>query len=467
MGNKAFIASVLFWKVSGATVWSLVINFIVSRILSYGVMIFGGSYVFEFELLSIFCTPILIYFHILTLKIVPVPAKLLHLKETFYLVIWAMIYAIYSFLLTSAPIPFPYSVCMSSLASLIYFVTQNHAFYINFHSAQQTRFSRFCDNFRSHVILSIIIGSAFIPFVGLINGLSCLFASIQLFFCSDVIFSIATVVASEPASFTSINNKRFIRGLNSHDQLQKYLAFSDLYSISCGNSLRRRFLFRDPSNQVFASIVESCTNLLKLYTNRNAVMLQMGNTKAPIHLVNDSQWRRSQIYRPSNNENEEENSKSNFFSRLLFSSPEKIKKAEQIKREANALEFSTLAMLSVQSLVRLLSILSSEDKFGIGQTYVESILNTLLSAKIALDKTMNYAYISAPYKSGWFAQNPTDLTLKTKKIVDWAVNEILRHFRNQLDCHKLTPDNLNLAEQLIGRKLNHRSGPNHSLFDIY
>lgn len=452
--SMGFIRLVTFYKILGAFVWSVFFNnILLSRIISYIVQLFGTPYLYQFEMLSLITLPVVMYTFIKTLKNVPTPISLLHLTEFGNHILWIFCFWTYLYFVASASFDYPLSIIASTLICVLSVYNQNHAFYFNF--ANQSRFQRFCDAFRSHIIASILIG-VILFFLG--GSYISFFAAFQLFLCSDVIFAITIVVASEPVSFASQDNKRFLKGLNSKDPYERFLSFQDLYAISKGNDLRRKFLFKDPSGRVFSSVVESCSKLMISFSNRQNRMIQMGNFKAPIHRVNDGQWRRNQITRQNDIQLEEIMPKPSFFGRIKnFFFPRKPrkdpKKSERLIRESDALEYSTIVLLAVQSLVKFLFILPKEDKFGVGQMSAEKILDILLTVKSTLDKTVNYAFISGPYQKGWFATGPMDLSLKTMETVDWGVKEILRHFPSQLDYSRLSHNNIQLAQRLLGRKL--------------
>lgn len=459
-----FIETVTIYKIIGAFVWAVFFNnVLLSRLIS---LLVGFNYVWQFEALSLLLLPIVMYSFIKTLKYIPTPVSLLHLSEFISLLFFIIVYFSFLFLIASAVIAHPFSIFVSTLICIITLYNQKHAFYFTF--TRQTRFQRFCHCLCSQTFYRIINSwICFILFLifeivlFLFTGFDIIFTTLYLIICSDVIFSITTVVASEPVSFSSLDNKRLINGLNSKNYYERYLSFQDLYAISGGNKLRRNFLFVDPSGRVFSSIVESCSKLISSFCHRQEKMIQMGNFKVPIHRVNDSQWRRSQIYRQNAIQFEEIPKKPTFFQKIknfFFGSkrnnqPNDSNRNQRLIRELDALELSPLILLSIQSLVRFLFILPKEDKYGVGQIFAEKILDMLLTTKSAVDKAANYAFVSPSFGKGWFASSQMDLLLKTKETVDWGVNEILRHFPSQLDYSRLSHKNIDLAQRLLGRKI--------------
>ncbi|OHT15825.1 hypothetical protein TRFO_42267 [Tritrichomonas foetus] len=447
----SFTTLVIQWKIIGAFTWAFFFNnVLLSRLISLFSQILGFQYIWQFEAMSLVILPFLMYTYIQTLTSVPVPMRLLHLRDGFYRVFWFVVYWFFLYLAASASIDSPSAALLAFIVSSIVAMTNRHVFYFEF--VKKSRFQKFCAAYQSRFLIAMIIGGIFVP----LSGFGGLCASIQLFVFSDVIFAITVVVASEPVSFTSSDNKRLIEGLKSTG-ITQYLAFADLYAISGGNALRRKFLFKDPSGRVFSSIVDACSKLLKSFSERQLKMVQLGNSKAPLHRLNDNQWRRNQIDRPTAIQTEIEKEEETFLQKLnnfFFSgSKSKEKLMEQMMRETAALEFSTLVMFAVQSLVRMLFVLPKEDNYGVGQICAEQILDMLLTAKIALDKTANYAFVSSGYGNNWFAKGPSDLALKTKYTVDWGVNEILRHFPTQMDYSRLSHRNIEVAERLLGRKI--------------
>ena len=338
---------------------------------------------------------------------------------------------------------------MALIVVFVVALSQQHVFYFEF--MKKSRFQRFCANYKSHFLVSLLVGIIFMPFAGFAG----LCASVQLFLASDVIFDITCVVASEPVSFTSNDNKRLIEGLRSKGIFQ-YLAFADLYAISGGTALRRKFLFKDPTGKVFTEIVDSCSKLMRSYADRHASMHQLRGSSVPLHMLNNTQWRRNQINRPTDVSYEIEPEESGFFSKLteyfLQGSKNREKRSIQLMKEALALEYSTLVIFAAQSLVRMMFILPKEDQYGVGQISAEKILDILLTVKSVLDQTAKHTFISPNYGNNWFAKNPTDLTRKTKETIDWGVNQIFRHFQNEIDYSRLSFKNIEYAERLLGRK---------------
>ena len=374
----SFISTVVIYKILGAFIWAIFFNnVLLSRLIQFISPFANGCYLWQFEALSLAILPLVMYSFIKTLRSIPTPISLLHLSEFASLLFWIFCYWAYLYLAASASVDNPDSIIISTVVCIFTVYNQNHAFYFTF--VKQSRFQRFCHSFHSHFITSIILGIILTYFFGFVGFLS----TFQLFLCSDVIFSITTVVASEPVSFSSPDNKRLIRGLNSKNSYERYLSFQDLYAISGGNKLRRNFLFVDPSGHVFSLIVDSCSKLIISFCHRQEKMIQMGNSKTPIHRVNDGQWRRSQINRYNGIQIEEIKEKPSLFERIKkFFFPRKVHKdskySERLIRESDALEYSTLVLLSVQSLVRFLFILPKEDKYGVGQIKQQITLSFLL-----------------------------------------------------------------------------------------
>lgn len=453
-----FIKKVTFYKICGAFVWALFINNGLSARIVFFPLAMYCSYVWAYEGISILILPFLMLSFMKTLKNIPTPLGLLHLSELIHFIFWLFLDFVYLYMESSAFIDVEVSIIISSIVCFYTLITQPNAFYFTF--TKENRFQKFLNSLRSQILYRFIFDWRYFVSLSIISGFLFVLGgplSIIVLFhtisCSDVIYAITTVVASEPVSFSSTDNKRLINGLNSSNYYERFLSFQDLYTISGGNNLRRKFLFEDPSGRAFSSIVESCSRLLTSFCRRQERMIQLGNSKIPIHRVNDEQWKRSQI-RGQNDLRFEDVKKKSFFQRLFSGSKKKdVNRTERLIRETDALEYSPLVLLSVQSIVRFLFILPKEDKYGVGQIYAEKILDMLLTTKSTLDKTLNHAFVLSSFGKGWFASSPMDLSLKTIETVDWGVNEILKHFPSQLDYSRLSKKNIDLVQRLLGRRI--------------
>jgi hypothetical protein len=330
---------------------------------------------------------------------------------------------------------------------------------------------------------------------------------IELVLIGSFALSIANLVMSEGVSLC-VDSSR-VSGL---DPWGKFLFFEDFFEMGSGQDLRRKHIFKDSSGRSLKSLISPCMTLFSSFSKKHKqIALSNVSTKIPVSRISDVHLQRARVDQPDEAEKKRDDGSEKIASRLvsqiqfhlrslrlklsflesffklldkaaglsaviaiqkalywvlrivikvivrLFGVGERSKametmKTEQLDRlrkEVEALQDSVPVIFAVHGFVGLISSLSKEDGFGLGQRHAEEVLDRLLDVKRALEESVNCSWTLGGFGRRWFAVNPDDLMRRTKRVVDGGVETLLVRFGEKLDLSVMSQANRAMAQNIM------------------
>ena len=416
---KTFMVYVKAYKFLGMSIWALVswifFGLINRRILlkidenDVNQYIFSVSFLIQLPCLATYFSCI---------HPAPIRASVLPLSSLFQRIIFIFALVAWLFSIAFAYVQKKSGPKEAAIYSLIVsFVTvMTNKFTIVYSFRKRSRISQVFRSWNVPLIAPTVI-SIVICIINKEDRIVRILMVFTLFLASSFSLTIVAVIAGERTSFASSDGALLSSGLSSIDPYTHFLAFVDLYEISGGPSSRREFIFRDPSRRRMNELTRNCNATINALLQQHMQLQKYRGNSIPASQVSNSYIRRAAL----DATHVPRSTRENFIQKFLRQRREKAMKE---RRESFAVQATVTAMYAAQSLVRIVALMPTEDKLGVGQASMDQMMMMFVNAKHVLSRSEGYHWAMKSFGKNWVAKNPADLTRQALNIFNWAISEL-------------------------------------------